>query len=60
MLDRKIVFLFYLAAVVCFLLAAFQGQAGRRGAALSRIGLVPLGLACFVFPFMWNEGAAAF
>ena len=60
MLDRKIVFIFYLAAVVCFLLAAFQGQTGRRGAALTRVGLVPLGLAFFVFPFMWDTGAAAF
>ena len=59
MLDRKIVFVFYAAAVVCFLLAAFPGRIGARGA-LARVGLVPLGLALFVFPFMWNEGAAAF
>jgi len=61
MLDPKIVFIFYLAAVVCFLLAAFQGSvAGLGRGAVSRIGLVPLGLALFVFPTMWNTGSAAF
>jgi len=55
MLDPKIVFLFYAAAVVCFVLAA----AGSRGA-LSRVSLVPLGLALYVFPQMWNIGADAF
>ncbi len=61
MLDKKLVFLFYLAAVACFLLAAFQssGRGGARGA-LARIGLVPLGLALFVFPTMWNTGVDAF
>ena len=57
MLDPKIVFLFYAAAVVCFVLAA-AGSASRG--ALSRVSLVPLGLALYVFPQMWNVGAAAF
>ncbi len=58
MLDNKIVFLFYAAAVVCFVLAA-AGEGGRRGA-LARISLVPLGLALYVFPQMWNAGSAGF
>jgi len=57
MLNPKIVFLFYAAAVVCFVLAA-AGSASRG--ALSRVSLVPLGLALYVFPQMWNAGAAAF
>lgn len=63
MLDNKLVFLFYLAAVVCFVLAAVQSS-GRGGfasrGALTRVGLVPLGLALFVFPTMWNTGVEAF
>lgn len=63
MLDNRIVFVFYAAAVVCFVLAALEGS-GRTGGlsrgALSRVSLVPLGLALFVFPFMWNAGAAGF
>jgi hypothetical protein len=63
MLDYKIQFLFYAAAVVCFLLAAVQGT-GRGGAAtrgaMARVSLVPIGLALFVFPFMWNAAAAGF
>jgi len=63
MLDNKLVFLFYGAAVACFLLAALQGS-GRGGAssrgALARVGLVPIGLALYVFPQMWNAAAAGF
>lgn len=59
MLDAKIVFLFYLAAVVCFALAA-AGTVGSGRGALSRVSLVPLGLALYVFPQMWNIGADAF
>lgn len=59
MLDAKIVFFFYLAAVVCFALAAAGNVGGGRGA-LSRVSLVPLGLALYVFPQMWNIGAEAF
>jgi hypothetical protein len=63
MLDPKIVFVFYLAAVVCFGLAALAGS-GRAGglgrAGLTQVALVPLGLALYVFPQMWNLGADAF
>lgn len=63
MLDNKVVFLFYGAAVACFLLAALQGT-GRTAAlgrgAVARVGLVPLGLALYVFPQMWNAASAGF
>lgn len=62
MLDNKLVFLFYGLAVACFLIAALQSGAGpglSRGA-LSRVALVPLGLALYVFPQMWNAAAAGF
>jgi len=59
MLDTKIVFLFYAAAVVCFVLATV-GDIGRGRGALARVSLVPLGLALYVFPQMWNAGAAGF
>ena len=61
MLDPKIKFIFYAAAVACFVLAAVgsTGRGGGRGA-MTRVSLVPLGLALFVFPTMWDTGAAAF
>jgi hypothetical protein len=63
MLDNKVIFLFYAAAVACFVLAAVQSS-GRSGigakGAMSRIALLPLGLAFYVFPQMWNAGAAGF
>ncbi len=57
-------FFFYLGAVLCFVIAAAGadwrfGRLGRRGVA-PRIVLVPLGLALFVFPAMWDTGVAAF
>ena len=60
-MNPQLTFLFYLAAVVCFGLAAFApapgiGRAGRGG----RIGLVPLGLGLWLFPLMWTAGAEAF
>ncbi len=63
-MDPKIQFFFYLGAVICFALAAAGdawrfGARGRRGLA-PRLGLVPLGLALFVFPTMWNTGDLAF
>ena len=62
MLDPKIKFIFYAAAVACFVLAAVQstGRGGGGRGALTRVSLVPLGLALFVFPAMWDTGAAAF
>jgi len=58
-MDNKLVFLFYAAAVICFVLAAAGDVTKGRGA-LARIALVPLGLALYVFPQMWNAGAAGF
>lgn len=63
-MDQEVEFFFYLAAVVCFVLAAAgegwrYGRLGRRGLA-PRVVLVPLGLALWVFPLMWNTGQAAF
>ncbi len=57
-------FFFYLGAVICFVIAAAGadwrfGRLGRRGVA-PRLVLVPLGLALFVFPTMWDTGVAAF
>ncbi|MGI8684152.1 MAG: hypothetical protein ACR2MO_03490 [Acidimicrobiales bacterium] len=57
-------FFFYLAAVICFVLAAAgeawkYGSLGRRGSP-PRLLLVPLGLALFVIPTMWTVGTQAF
>ncbi len=62
-MDKKVEFLFYLAAIACFVLAALQdsGRLGGSGrGALTRVALVPIGLALVFFPLMWNTGAAAF
>ncbi len=63
-MDPKLAFLFYLAAVVCFAIAAFSPVGpglGRTGAGVGgRIGFVPLGLALALFPTLWSTGAAAF
>ncbi|MDQ3898679.1 MAG: hypothetical protein M3326_15785 [Actinomycetota bacterium] len=63
-MDKKVEFFFYLGAVICFALAAAgeswrYGMRGRRGLA-PRVVLVPLGLALWVFPLMWNTGKVAF
>ncbi len=55
-MSVEVKFFFYLAAVVCFVLAALP--AGSN--ALARLGLTPLGLALFVFPTLWDTGEAAF
>ncbi len=47
--------IFYIAAVVCFVLAALAGR--FRVGALSLIGL---GLALYAFPHMWVTAKAAF
>ncbi len=54
MMDIKIRFLFFLAAVICFAIAAFAARFSTR------VGLVPLGLALFIFPTLWDTGVAAF
>ena len=63
-MSPKTSFWFYLAAVVCFVIAAAGsdwrfGRMGRRGLA-PRLVLVPLGLALYVFPAMWTTGKLAF
>ncbi|MGI8711104.1 MAG: hypothetical protein ACR2LA_08950 [Acidimicrobiales bacterium] len=57
-MDLRLIFIFYLAAVICFALAAFGGRAG--GARTSTVALVPLGLALWLFPTLWNTGVTAF
>jgi hypothetical protein len=57
--DSELTALFYLAAVVVWVLAAFAGTAmGRRAG--GPVGLVALGLALYVFPTMWRTMDAAF
>jgi len=56
-------FFYYLAAIICFLVAAIGaewrfGRRGRQGLA-PRLVLLPLGLALFVVPVMWTAGKAA-
>jgi hypothetical protein len=64
MLDEKAQFFFYLAAVVCFVVAALgEGwRFGRRTRAGLKPALLlqPLGLALWLFPLMWNTGHEAF
>ena len=55
-MSVEVKFFFYLAAVVCFGLAALPAG----GKALARLSLTPLGLALFVFPTLWDTGEAAF
>lgn len=57
-MSPKTAFFFYLAAFICFLLAAAGegwkfGSRGRRGLAPS-IALLPLGLALFVIPTLFD------
>lgn len=63
-MDIEVRFFFYLAAVICLVLAALgegwrYGGRGRRGLA-PRLVLVPLGLALWLFPTLWDTGVAAF
>lgn len=56
-MDARLTFLFYLGALVCFALAA---AGGRVGGGRASVGLVPLGLALWLFPLLWSTGVAAF
>ena len=58
-MDPVLAFFFYLAALVCFALAAFSPVGPGAGIG-GRIGLVPLGLALWLFPLLWGTGVAAF
>lgn len=50
-MDPTVQFVFFLVAIVCFVAASL-------GAGF-RLALVPLGLALFAVPFMWNALAQA-
>ncbi len=51
-MDPMIVFVFYLVAVILFVLAALNVSSPR-------VGLLALGLAFFAVPFAWNALAAS-
>ncbi|MGI9021811.1 MAG: hypothetical protein ACR2HV_00995 [Acidimicrobiales bacterium] len=58
-MHPKVSFFYYLAAIICFLVAAIGadwrfGARGRKGLA-PRLVLVPLGLLLFVIPAMWTS-----
>ena len=63
-MDAKVKFFFFLASVICFGLAAAGSgwRLGRRGGAgvAPQIGLEPLGLLLFVFPFVWDAAVIGF
>ncbi len=57
-MSPKTAFFFYLGVFICFVIASLGegwkfGARGRRGLAPS-IALIPLGLALFVFPTMYD------
>ncbi len=56
-MDPKIKFFFYLAALIVFLFSMLG-----RGVKLGGRGLteVPLGLALWLFPTLWDVGVDAF
>ena len=63
-MNATVKFFFYLGAVICFAIAAVGtdarlGRGGRPGIG-ARLGFVPLGLALFVFPSMWEVGVQVF
>lgn len=53
LMSAEVTFFFYLAAVLCFLIATV-------GSIASRIGLVPLGFALFIIPTLYNTWKLAF
>ncbi len=61
-MDVKVKFFFFLASVICLGVAAAApalARPGRPGLA-PRVALEPLGLALFVFPFMWDAAVLGF
>jgi len=63
-MDKKVEFFFYVAAGVCFLLAALgtgwkYGRRTRAGLD-PQLVLLPLGLLLWLFPLLWNTGDIAF
>jgi hypothetical protein len=61
-MSPKVQSVFYLLALVCFVLAAFESRVGTgRGRAFTAgVGLVPLGLALWLFPTFWTTAKVAF
>lgn len=53
-MNPKLQALFYLAALVCFVVAT-AGFSGRK-----KLSLLPLGLALWLFPTFWTTFKAAF
>ena len=60
-MDPKVAFFFYLAAVACFVVAAFGGvrRFAPRRTSVMPVDLIALGLALFAFPTMWTVGTQA-
>ena len=63
-MDEKIKLFFYLGSFLCFAIAAAGeawcfGTRGRRGLPPA-VALLPLGLALFVFPTVWDFGELTF
>ena len=56
-MDEKIRFFFMLAGVIVWVLAALGNGFKLGGKAMA---LVPLGLALFFFPNLWDVGEIAF
>ncbi len=57
-MDPKIRFLFFLAAGICFLVAALGGT--RKGSAGQPAVLLPAGLLLWLAPAIWDAWEAAF
>ena len=57
-MDPKLKFFFFLAAGICFLIAALGGT--RKGSAGQPAVLVPLGLLLYMIPIIWDGWEAAF
>lgn len=63
-MEPEVAFFFYLAAVVCLVVAAV-GESWRYGARTRRgqqplLTLLPLGVALAIVPTLWTMGEAAF
>ncbi len=63
-MSAEVSFWFYVAAAVCFVLAALgegwkYGMRSRSGLA-PRLVLLPLGLFLWLFPLLWTTGKAAY
>ena len=57
-MDPKIRFFFFLAAGICFLVAALGGT--RKGSAGQPAVLIPLGLLLWLVPTIWDTWETAF